>query len=506
MRRNFLLISLLFSCAAAAGEPAVRQAISPEDAQSAAFWLRRGVGECQALEGRAAPRGGTTRGTPGGTFVSPLNLIALGQGQAGDTEGLRQTLEVFRADAAAQEDAARKCLAYATLAGHALALNDQAGYRGDLARAKEAAASVDGEYMRPIVDLQLAQLQARAGDFAAARLIAGETFEPVSKASQYCALAWLAHQQGDSDLADGFARMARRFAGDQDEATASTILLRLGQVQAARYNFVEARYCADEIPQFAARAELYRTMARLEAKAGDRATYRDTLAAARDTAARAGGSEQVWQLSLLCRTEFEANDQETAERTLHAAIVAAESLTSATEKVSAWFDVADAQASLRDVRGCRKSIIRAQELLVDLPPRPIAPLDRARRHYVAVVLSLARSGEADAVAELARPITEPQDLSAIYWALGDAQSRAGSIEAAQQSVGKIREPMYRAFACRRLARAYALRHDLAGLTQWIDTLGGPEERSWAALGAAEGLLGRRVFNPEAGAMAQLEQD
>ena len=94
----------------------------------------------------------------------------------------------------------------------------------------------------------------------------------------------------------------------------------------------------------------------------------------------------------------------------------------------------------------------------------------------------------------------------MYWALTDAQSKSGLIEQAMKSMGKIQEPTYRALACRRLGNAYAQRHDVAGMTYWIDTLPRPEERSWAALGAAEGLLGRRVLNPEAGALAQLEAD
>jgi len=356
------------------------------------------------------------------------------------------------------------------------------------------------------VDLQLAQLQARAGDFAAARLIAGETFEAMSKGSQYCALAWLAHQRNDANAADEFLRMARRCASDQDDATASAILLRVGQVQAARGDYMGARNTADSIPEFAAQGELYRTLALMQKKAGDMAGYLDSVTRARESASRAPGSQQVWLLGLLCHAQAGAHDPFGADQTLHGAIVAAGQMTEATDKVSAWFDVAEAQAGLREVSQCQKSLARAQEALVDLPPRPTGPIEQARRQYVAVVLSLARAGETDLAAELGKQIRAPQDVSAMYWAMADAQSRAGRIKDAQASLAKVQEPMYRAFACRRLAQAYVVRSDAAEMTAWIDGLAVPEERAWAALGAAEGLLGRRVVNPDAGALATLETD
>ena len=439
-------------------------------------------------------------------FVIPLHLLAAAQQQAGDGDGLRQTLALMRRAAAVEKDAVQRALAYTQIASGDLAIKDGDALHADLELARTARRQIEGRLSGAMVDLEFELLQAQAGMPDNAKQPISACADPVQQAARWCALAWQSRQRADQREAGTFLANALQCAVDQPPAKIREILLRTGRTQAACGDLTGAAQTARRIADPASQADLLRTIAACTHQCGDVAAYILAIERAREAAMKTAGSAQVGQLVSLCRTQFESNDAVGARQTLDAAINCAAHLTQAADRVGAGFDIADGQALLHDVAGCRQSLRLAQALVLDLPIDSAQAIAKARRQFLAVAMTLARGGEIPAVADLCRQIAEARDVAAVRWTLADALSDANHIDAANLLVETIGDPAYRAFACRRLARAYARCGNGQSLSRWIDSLASAEDRAWAALGAAEGIMGQPACLPPSPALAHLDAD
>jgi hypothetical protein len=74
------------------------------------------------------------------------------------------------------------------------------------------------------------------------------------------------------------------------------------------------------------------------------------------------------------------------------------------------------------------------------------------------------------------------------------EARAGHADAAQELLNRF-QPALRLNGLRTLAEGWAQAKETAGLGQWIDSLTSPEEKAYAAMGIAEGLLHTHLRDP-----------
>ncbi len=483
MRRTLVALFLLLAIAPARAASGVKPPAEANDAP--AYWLRASV--ANGITPATQPQ-------QDDLIDTALPLVAVGQIRVGDLSGARQTALIVQQRADRQNVPALRALAYCELASLQWELMQPIEYRKSLAEARKASSAMDKDFLRPMVDLRLATLMDRAGTDGDADDVPRQTRDLERKASLYCALALEAGARKDVPLLSKRLMRAAATAEGQDDALSSRILSRVGRAYAQLGDFDSARITIANIAEPESRADVYGALARQQIKAHDPRGYRDSIAKACDAIATLPPADRAWRYVLLAYEQQDAGDRDGMRLTLHMAGTSIQHIDDATQRAKAYFDLAIALGRLGDVNVCMEALTKAETALAEAPPVQRGELDPRSGRYSDVACALAKAGKIESAERVIQRIIAGDDRSVANAALAVAEADAGRLASARDLLEGVQMPAARCRLCRRIGESFSHQSEFDHLQAWIATLSTPCDRAYATLGAAEGLLDRRVID------------
>jgi hypothetical protein len=465
-----------------------------------AYWLRRGMREATAAP--AAPADEVSDEADAASLLA--TTLAVGQGKIGDRQGLRESIRLRQQRLASRKDALRRTGDWLSIAAWHQMLAEPREQREAIDKAAQEAARITDPEVRMMMELQTTRLResARAALPRPPGLVdRGEPRPPADAAQRvsfHCTLAAQARQAGDPAAYERHRRLAEDAADlaiTARPALAERLRQRLADLYLRAGDFERAEHLSRSLPAGRARVGVYTFAARGRFEAGDKSGYmRCVDLASKEAAGIDDPVQRCGELLTIAAAQSQLNDMTGAKMTLESARAAADQVAQPTQRARALLGVAAGHARAQDPAAARASMTES------LQARKVAAA-AARPDESWVEFELARVGEAlaesGAIAdaqEIARQLKDPYLRSAVTRGLVAGLLREGRLSEALDHQRKLTEPQHQVAACRAIGERYGRLRQFDAMEKWLGGLTSPSQKSAACLGAAEGLLGRKVVD------------
>ena len=329
--------------------------------------------------------------------------IAEAQRKVKDTTGTHRTLEK------AKELAAKRVGIWQLDDGRACAdVAEAQAKAGDFVDARATVDQILDEYNKDVALCKVADVQAKAGDIGGAKVTASVINTEHIKASAYSAIAVVQATAGDVTAAKATVeQISREPYKNEPYRKIAEIQATAGDVASTRQTLAMAEASAKMIGEEYDKAVAYRKIADVQVKVKDVAGARKSLATAKKSIANS--DKKLNEVLIYCEiadiaaTQAEADDVAAANAT-------AEHIDQEAGKALAFSKIVVVQTKARDLVGARKSLEAAKTAISNVD-------DRWRKEWVAkqVLPELAKVGNGNEAVEFA------------FVAVKDASKRCGCL-------------------------------------------------------------------------------
>ena len=328
------------------------------------------------------------------------------------------------------------------------------------------------------------------GDFEAVAAIVNSITDSKDRTS---ALAELATNELVPDFRALVGAVSVLLRGEAERATywgdRSFALYLLAELQIRQGDLATAAETARAIPGLHYRANLLEKLATAHAKRGDDAAARAAREQADATRPPPMAKPEVLAGRHVEDAErlFRRGDRAGMVRALAASEAVIPTIADARERVGAWTYLASVHAKAGDLEECRRVLRQVGTVPLHGGDDTRGPEPQIHGHGESLVAALAAAGDLPWALRLVESLPDHFRANDHGLIINSLCAR-GDVEAAKRVSAKTASgPERRRGDAYSIARAQARREGPSALPEWVESLLTPEERTWALIGAADGL-------------------
>jgi hypothetical protein len=465
---QFLATALAVVLVAPSLADELRLAPDVKSPQSPAYWLR--------LAAKEAPMASDE------SHWSFYLKIIIGQRDAGDLEGLRETAQqMLDGPEADKRSPFNKASTFAALARAALELGDEQFYSESIDRALREAEALTDERSRETAFRSIIVSYLAGGQVDDAVELAQQIDDANRRA--------MAFRFGIEELAkhhpEEFERAAaitRDYVDQiQDQLWRGSAERQLALAYAAAGQSDVAEEIVAALPEAVDRMTGFLSLAGFHAKRDDRDAYRSYFRAALQDADELAAQGKFVGLHAFAREQLRAGDRDAAMETLAAAKEEAEMKDlDGRARALAWIARLEVEHGIEVTETLTALAHTLDQIEQEWPER------RLMEQHFSYAALLAQSGQRDAAMQRVERVTDEPQRQRLLVNVVTGLARGGDIAAAEE-VTKELQPEWASNVYETLAEAKVKHGMMDGLEEWAASLPSPDDRVQTYLGAAKAL-------------------